>query len=267
MKGKAHEHTLSAFWLAYYVSCSLALSGKSRVPAHTSEIGTPSGVMPSLPLLMNPYAKAYRFKGPTEAHSTTRPAAKRPKDSPSPIQSPLACDDSSHEFKDPSKKSGAGKAKRSKTQNKKEGDNEELDKSDNNDEDDDKGSQDMQVDNDTSSRNQKGSASMISMMTRSKQTPEKKALIDSGATKNTVKNTQYIERYMSVNSDKVVTVKTASGHKLKVTHTGHVPGMGDVLVCPAISDNLLSTLQLLKNKNGVEMVAGASLHHSGSKLA
>jgi hypothetical protein len=62
------------------------------------------------------------------------------------------------------------------------------------------------------------------------------------------------------NRDNTVKVKTASRHRLPVTHVGVVPGMVEILVCPEISENLLSTAQLLRNGNSVEIVAGNHPH-------
>jgi hypothetical protein len=71
-------------------------------------------------------------------------------------------------------------------------------------------------------------------------------LIDTGATMNCFRTTDYVDDYMHTNRDRHLTMSTASGHTLRVTHTGHVPGIGEVMICPHISANLLSAIQLLQ---------------------
>jgi hypothetical protein len=105
-----------------------------------------------------------------------------------------------------------------------------------------------------------GTCMMAGMRTRRTTSGEEIFLIDSGASHHTVQTTKKFEKYAIQNTDNNIRVKTASGHRLAVSHVGLVPGMGEILVCPDISENLISTGQLLRHGNSVDMAAGNHPH-------
>jgi hypothetical protein len=113
-------------------------------------------------------------------------------------------------------------------------------------------------DEESSAEESQGKKAWINMATHTRSTHKKVKvmLIDSGANLSAVKTTEYVQDYVRQNIDTAITMRTASGHKLVVTHTGHVPGIGDTMVVPDISDNLLLAVGMLKNDTGVVMIPG-----------
>ncbi|KAJ1407990.1 hypothetical protein B484DRAFT_403656 [Ochromonadaceae sp. CCMP2298] len=45
-------------------------------------------------------------------------------------------------------------------------------------------------------------------------------ILDTGASHNTLQDLEYVEDYVTINKNRSITMKTASGHKMTVTHTG-----------------------------------------------
>jgi hypothetical protein len=67
---------------------------------------------------------------------------------------------------------------------------------------------------------------------RSTKKKGKRKILDSGASHNTLKDLDHVEEYVKLNKDRSITMKTAPGHKMTVTHTGYVRGIGDTMIVP-----------------------------------
>jgi hypothetical protein len=76
---------------------------------------------------------------------------------------------------------------------------------------------------------------------------EGELLIDSGATHHVFRTIKGIERFLRLNNDSNLWVEVADGGKMRVTHSGFARGVGLILVCPDITRDILSLIQLLKN--------------------
>jgi hypothetical protein len=146
-------------------------------------------------------------------------------DSPDP---PVQSDDSSHEFKDPSKKKRGKKAKKT-------GDTETEDLTqgqDDDDEDDENNTTREALEHTcdpcrvqghrmepcvfnpehSAGSSRGGTCMMAGMRTRRTTSGEEIFLIDSGASHHTVQTTKKFEKYAIQNTDNNIRVKTASGH-------------------------------------------------------
>jgi hypothetical protein len=83
--------------------------------------------------------------------------------------------------------------------------------------------------------------------------PEGELLIDSGATHHVFRSIKGIERFLCLNEDQNLWVEVADGGRMRMTHKGFAKGIGLILVCPDITRDILSLIQLLKNNTTFEM--------------
>ncbi|KAJ1383073.1 hypothetical protein B484DRAFT_440685, partial [Ochromonadaceae sp. CCMP2298] len=96
---------------------------------------------------------------------------------------------------------------------------------------------------------------------------EGELLIDSGATHHVFRSTKGIERFIRLNEDTNLWVEVADGGKMRVTHKGFAKGIGLILVCPDITRDILSLIQLLKNNTTFEMDnAGYTMKHGSGMV-
>jgi hypothetical protein len=79
------------------------------------------------------------------------------------------------------------------------------------------------------------------------ETPESELLIDSGATHHVFRSIAGIERFLRINNNDDLWVEVADGGRMKVTHTGFARGIGLIMICPDITRDILSLIQLLKH--------------------
>jgi hypothetical protein len=260
-KSATASHNLCAIWLAYYVSCPVNASCTGRTAYDMREIPRPSGIYPGANPLSNPNTPNYRYKEDKQEFEKQKKQKdkKQYKEQTSPDK--FSSDDSSHEYKDKTSLSKTSskkdKSKAAKDKSKAPPPKRRRDKSDD-DEEEGKDKRDKKSGN-------KGSKKPRSNMVRArrqKAESEKKRMmyLDSGASPTTLLDTKHIEQYAEENNDRNITMTTASGHRLEVTHTGRIPGIGEFMVVPQIACDLLSANQLLKSRRSISMHPGPTPH-------
>jgi hypothetical protein len=96
---------------------------------------------------------------------------------------------------------------------------------------------------------------------------EDELLIDSGATHHVFRTIAGIERFLRLNNDVNLWVEVADGGRMRVTHTGFAKDIGLMMVCPDITRDILSLIQLLKNNTTFEMDnAGYTMRHGSGMV-
>jgi predicted aspartyl protease len=77
------------------------------------------------------------------------------------------------------------------------------------------------------------------------------AILDTGATHHTLLDKLHVEGYVKLNTNNKITMRTANGEKMKVSFYGSATGLGRIMICEELEEDLISITQLLRNGVGV----------------
>ncbi|KAJ1382769.1 hypothetical protein B484DRAFT_461844, partial [Ochromonadaceae sp. CCMP2298] len=237
-KNSAAGHYLTGIWLAYHNVCPLALSTKSRIPTPMSDITRPSGLMPMAYHQMAASAEERKY-----VKESTRALRKQQKaDTKAAMEDAIvASDESSDSFPDPENKPDQGKSGGPKPSKKKRTKEVEKDESDKCKSDEDNEEYSNPDEFYALPQYKKPRRNMVRATRNNKKKRGKRMILDTGASHNTLQDLEYVEEYVTINKNRSITMKTASGHK----------------IVPETDENLLSGVQLLKNRTGLVMIPGA----------
>jgi hypothetical protein len=81
-------------------------------------------------------------------------------------------------------------------------------------------------------------------------------VVDSGATHNSFKTTDGLECFVKLNTNKGISMRTANGGKMLVTHYGFAQGLGRIMICPELDEDILSLSQLMRNNVTLTTTSG-----------